>query len=92
MGGIPEVTVTLIQGIRSARQKPDFLRRRSARGNYDSSVPLQELFAYNYRARDRQLQAVRHLSQEQFQRPIGSSFPSLRDTLAHLVGGGWVWL
>jgi uncharacterized damage-inducible protein DinB len=55
-------------------------------------VTLRELFAYNYWARDRQLEACAALSQEQFQCPMGSSFPSLRDTLVHLVGGEWVWL
>jgi uncharacterized damage-inducible protein DinB len=55
-------------------------------------VTLRELFAYNYWARDRQLDACAALSQEQFQSPMDSSFPSLRDTLAHLVGGEWVWL
>ena len=55
-------------------------------------VTLRELFAYNYWARDRQLEACAALSQEQFQRPMSGSFPSLRDTLAHLVGGEWAWL
>jgi uncharacterized damage-inducible protein DinB len=53
---------------------------------------LRELFAYNYWARDRQLEACAALSQEQFQRPLGNSFSSLRDTLAHLIGAEWVWL
>ena len=53
---------------------------------------LRELFAYNYWARDRQLEACAALSKEQFERPLGSSFPSVRDTLAHLVGAEWVWL
>ena len=53
---------------------------------------LRELFAYNYWARDRQLEACAALTQEQFQRPLGNSFSSLRDTLAHLVGAEWVWL
>jgi uncharacterized damage-inducible protein DinB len=51
---------------------------------------LRELFAYNYWARDRQLEACAALTQEQFQRPLGNSFSSLRDTLAHLVGAEWV--
>ena len=55
-------------------------------------VTLRELFAYNCWARDRQLEACAALSQEQFQRPMSGSFPSLRDTLAHLVGGEWAWL
>jgi len=53
---------------------------------------LRELFVYNYWARDRQLEACAVLSQEQLQDPTGSSFPSLRDTLAHLLGAEWVWL
>lgn len=53
---------------------------------------LRELFEYNYWARDRQLEGRAALSQEQFERPLGSSFSSVRDTLAHLVGAEWVWL
>jgi uncharacterized damage-inducible protein DinB len=52
---------------------------------------LQELYAYNYWARDRQLEACAALSQEQFLRPMGNSFSSLRDTLAHLVAAEWIW-
>jgi uncharacterized damage-inducible protein DinB len=47
---------------------------------------------HNYRARDRQLQACASLTKEQFLRPIGGSFPSLRDTLAHMVAVEWLWL
>src|SRR5882672_7998391 len=50
---------------------------------------LHELFGYNYWARDRQLEACAALSQEQFQRPLGNSFSSLRDTPAHLIGAEW---
>ena len=53
---------------------------------------LRGLFDYNYWARDRQLQVCAALTQEQFLRPMGSSYSSLRDTLAHLVGAEWVWL
>lgn len=53
---------------------------------------LRELFDYNYWARDRQLEACAALTQEQFERPLRSSFSSLRDTWAHLVGAEWVWL
>jgi uncharacterized damage-inducible protein DinB len=58
-------------------------------------VPLdtiKELFVYNYWARDRQLEACATLSNEQFLRSLGNSFPSLRDTLAHLLGAEWIWL
>lgn len=53
---------------------------------------LQELYDYNYWARDRQLEACQALTEEQFVRPMGNSFPSVRETLAHLVGAEWVWL
>jgi len=53
---------------------------------------LNEMFNHNYWARDRQLQACAALSQEQLLRPLGGSFPSLRDTLVHLVGVEWLWL
>ncbi len=52
---------------------------------------LRELFNYNYWARDRQLEACRALTEEQFLRPLGNSYSSLRDTLAHLVGAEWIW-
>src|SRR5712691_8185062 len=57
-----------------------------------SLTVLGELFDYNYWARDRQLEACATLTPEQFLRPLGSSFPSLRDTLAHLVGAEWIWV
>ncbi len=53
---------------------------------------LRELFDYNYWARDRQLEACAALTQEQFLRPMGNSYSSLRDTLAHLVAAEWIWL
>ncbi len=53
---------------------------------------LRELYEYNYWARDRQLEACAAVPSEQFLRPLGSSFSSLRDTLSHLVGAEWVWL
>jgi uncharacterized damage-inducible protein DinB len=53
---------------------------------------IQDLFDYNYWARDRQLERCAQVSQEQFVRPMGSSFSSLRDTVAHLVGAEWIWL
>ena len=52
---------------------------------------VREMFVYNYWARDRQLDACSTLSGEQFLRPMGNSFPSLRDTLAHLLGAEWIW-
>jgi uncharacterized damage-inducible protein DinB len=53
---------------------------------------LRELFDYNYWARDRQLEACAALSDEQFLHPMGNSFSSMRDTLAHMVYAEWIWL
>ena len=53
---------------------------------------FRELFAYNYWARDLQLQACEHLTVEQLERPLGNSFSSLRDTLVHMVGAEEIWL
>ena len=52
---------------------------------------LQQLVAYNYWARDRILAAVEPLTADQFTRGLGSSFGSVRDTLAHIYSGEWVW-
>ncbi len=51
-----------------------------------------ELFDHNYWARDRQLNACAALSPDQFLRPLGNSFSSVRDTLAHLLAVEWLWL
>jgi len=53
---------------------------------------INELFNYNYWARDCQLQACATLTEEQFLRSLGGSFTSVRDTLVHMVGAEWIWL
>lgn len=53
---------------------------------------FHELYRYNYWARDRQLEACAALSQEEFVRPMGNSFGSVRDTLVHLLQVEWIWL
>jgi uncharacterized damage-inducible protein DinB len=49
-------------------------------------------FAYNKWANDRTLEAVGTLSPEQVTRNLGSSFPSIRDTAAHIASAEWIWL
>ena len=49
------------------------------------------LIDYNYWARDRLLEAVHRLSPEEFTRDLGSSFRSVRDTVAHLHAAEWIW-
>lgn len=52
---------------------------------------IQQLFDYNTWANHRSLQAAGALSQEQFTKPLASSFSSVRDTLVHICGAEWVW-
>jgi uncharacterized damage-inducible protein DinB len=53
---------------------------------------FRELLDHNYWARDCQLQICGTLTPEEFLRPLGASFSSIRGTLAHLVGVEWIWL
>ena len=47
---------------------------------------------FNAWANRRVVTAVEALTAEQFTRELGSSFSSVRDTLAHILGVEWVWL
>jgi uncharacterized damage-inducible protein DinB len=53
---------------------------------------MRTLYDYNAWANHRQLQAASKLTTEQFVKPMGSSFGSVRDTLAHIYGAEWLWL
>lgn len=53
---------------------------------------IELLFEYDRWANNRVFQAALKLSAEQFTRDLGGSFRSVRDTLAHIVGGEWIWL
>lgn len=57
-----------------------------------SPEEIRQLYEYNSWANQRSLGAAEKLTAEEFTRPVGSSFPSVRDTLAHLYGAEWVWL
>ena len=52
---------------------------------------LRFLFQFNQWADRRMLDACASLSNEQFTRNLGSSFSSVRDTVAHLYGAEYVW-
>src|SRR5258708_19707333 len=52
---------------------------------------IRLLFDYNAWANHRSLEAAAALPNEQFTKPLGSSFPSVRDTLAHVCGAEWIW-
>ena len=57
-----------------------------------SPPEMQVLYDYNAWANRRSLGSAEKLSPEQFVRPLGSSFSSVRDTLAHICGAEWIWL
>jgi len=53
---------------------------------------IRELYDFNAWANGRVFDSCAVLTPEQFARAIGSSYPSVRETLAHIVTGEWVWL
>ena len=57
-----------------------------------SPEEMRVLYDFNAWANRRSLTAAAALTPEQFTKPMGSSFPSVRDTLAHIFGAEWIWL
>ena len=57
-----------------------------------SPEQIRTLYEYNSWANHRQWQAASKLTTEQFLKPLGSSFGSVRDTLGHIYGAEWLWL
>lgn len=53
---------------------------------------LRHLVEFNFWARDRIVDAVRQLDDEQYTRDLRNSFSSVRDTMVHLYSAEWVWL
>lgn len=53
---------------------------------------IHQLYGYNRWAGRRTLIAARALAIDDFLRPMGNSFSSVRDTLAHILGAEWIWL
>jgi uncharacterized damage-inducible protein DinB len=56
-----------------------------------TAADLRSLVDYNYWARDRILDGVSALGAEQYNRPMGSSFSSVRETLVHIYSAEWIW-
>jgi uncharacterized damage-inducible protein DinB len=52
---------------------------------------IQTLLDYHYWARDRLLDALDLLADEQYTRDLGSSFKSIRDTVVHTYSAEWAW-
>jgi uncharacterized damage-inducible protein DinB len=53
---------------------------------------LDDLYRYNRWANSRVLDTALTLTREEFVRTIPSSYPSLRDTLVHVLWAEWIWL
>ena len=53
---------------------------------------IQLFFEYDRWANERMLQGVSALASEQFTRHLDGSFSCLRDAVAHIIGGQWIWL
>lgn len=53
---------------------------------------IQLLYRYNRWANATILKAVTPLSAEDLSRKLGGSFPSVRETLVHIMGAEWIWL
>jgi len=53
---------------------------------------IKELYRFNAWAQRRMFEATSKLSQDELTRDLKNSFPSVRDTLVHMVGAEWVWL
>ncbi|MGI8618095.1 MAG: DinB family protein [Gemmatimonadaceae bacterium] len=53
---------------------------------------IRTLYSYNEWANARIFAAAAELDQQTFAEPRGSSFSSIRDTIAHIAASEWVWL
>lgn len=56
------------------------------------TADFRVLYEYNAWANRRALDACTALTREQFLQDMKSSFPSVRDTLAHIYGAEFIWL
>ena len=52
---------------------------------------LKTMLDYHYWARDRMLDAIEPLSSDQYNRDLGNSFKSIRDTATHIYAAEWAW-
>jgi uncharacterized damage-inducible protein DinB len=57
-----------------------------------NKIDIEQLFEYNRWANAHVLAAVSKLTTEQFTKDLSNSFPSVRDTLVHMMWAEWIWL
>jgi uncharacterized damage-inducible protein DinB len=53
---------------------------------------IELLYEYDRWANARVIQSFTTLTSDQFTRDLGGSFPSVRDTMLHILAGEWIWL
>ena len=53
---------------------------------------LELLFDYAYWANGKLLSVISKLSPEEFKRPVGGSYESVRNTMVHILSAEWGWL
>jgi len=52
---------------------------------------LQTIVDYHYWARDRLLDAIEPLAPDEYDRDLGGSFRSIRETVTHIYAAEWAW-
>jgi uncharacterized damage-inducible protein DinB len=57
-----------------------------------SKQDVEFLYRYNRWANRTVMETVGALTFDQFNQRLGGSFPSVRETLVHLMGAEWIWL
>ena len=53
---------------------------------------IQDLYAFNRWANTRMREALSRLPADEFSRDLKNSFPSIRDTVLHVMSSEWIWL
>jgi uncharacterized damage-inducible protein DinB len=56
------------------------------------ATDTKTLYAYNHWANERLFSALEKLSDHQFTEAVPSSFPSIRETVFHILFAEWLWL
>ena len=57
-----------------------------------NTADVHALYAYNRWANRRMFSVLEKLSDEQFRNAMQSSFPSMRESVLHIVAAEWLWL
>lgn len=69
-----------------------WIRESREREMMNAVDEIRELYEYNRWANGRVLDAAGRLTQKEFTHDLGSSYRSVRDTLAHILAAEWIWL